>query len=40
MFNIKFAKEYIWTLDLWYWKQLLYQLSHNSSLPIKVVEID
>ena len=27
MFNINFADDWIRTADLWYWKQLLYQLS-------------
>ena len=27
--NINYAEDWIWTLDLWYWKRLLYQLSHN-----------
>ena len=29
MLNIHFADDWIQTMDLWYWKQLLYQLSHN-----------
>ena len=29
IFNINFADDWIWTADLWYWKQPLYQLSHN-----------
>ena len=29
MFNINFANDWIQTADLWYWKQPLYQLSHN-----------
>ena len=29
MFNINFANDWIQTADLWYQKQLLYQLSHN-----------
>ena len=29
MFNINFAVDWIRTADLWYHKQLLYQLSHN-----------
>ena len=29
MFNINFANNWIRTMDLWYWKRLLYQLSHN-----------
>ena len=28
-FNINFADHWIWTMDLWYWKRPLYQLSHN-----------
>ena len=28
MFNIIFANDWIQTADLWYQKQLLYQLSH------------
>ena len=27
MFNINFADDWIRTADLWYWKQLFYQLS-------------
>ena len=27
--SINFADDWIRTADLWYWKQLLYQLSHN-----------
>ena len=27
--SIKFANDWIRTADLWYWKQLLYQLCHN-----------
>ena len=29
MFNINFADDWIQTVDLWYRKRLLYQLSHN-----------
>ena len=29
MFNINFTYDWIRTADLWYWKQSLYQLSHN-----------
>ena len=29
MFNMNFADDWIRTADLWYWKQPLYQLSHN-----------
>ena len=29
MFNINFADDWIRTADLWYQKQLLYQLTHN-----------
>ena len=29
MFNLNFADDWIQTADLWYWKQPLYQLSHN-----------
>ena len=29
MFSINFANDWIPTADLWYWKQPLYQLSHN-----------
>ena len=29
MFNINFADDWIRTVDLWYWKRPLYQLSHN-----------
>ena len=29
MFNINFAYDWIRTVDLWYWKRPLYQLSHN-----------
>ena len=29
MFNKNFADDWIRTADLWCWKQLLYQLSHN-----------
>ena len=29
MLNINFADDWIRTADLWYRKQLLYQLSHN-----------
>ena len=29
MFNINFANDWIRTVDLWYQKQPLYQLSHN-----------
>ena len=29
MFNINFADDWIWTMDLWFQKRLLYQLSHN-----------
>ena len=29
MFNIFFADDWIRTADLWHWKRLLYQLSHN-----------
>ena len=31
MFNIIFADDWIRTADLWYWKQLLYQLSHTTT---------
>ena len=30
LFNIKVANDWIWTVDLRYWKQLLCQLSHNN----------
>ena len=42
-FNIKFANDWIRTLDRWYWKGLLYQLSHNHCpcfpiiLPLHIV---
>ena len=29
MFIINFANDWIRTSDLWFWKQPLYQLSHN-----------
>ena len=29
MFNMNFDNDWIWTADLWYWKQPLYHLSHN-----------
>ena len=29
MFNINFADDWNRTSDLWYWKQQIYQLSHN-----------
>ena len=29
MVNINFADDWIQTTDLWYWKQPIYQLSHN-----------
>ena len=29
MFNINLANDWIRTVDLWYWKQPLYQLIHN-----------
>ena len=29
MFNINFADDWIRAVDLWYWKRMLYQLSHN-----------
>ena len=29
MFNIIFINDWIQTVDLWYWKQPLYQLRHN-----------
>ena len=29
MFILNFANELIQTVDLWYWKQPLYQLCHN-----------
>ena len=29
MFNINFTNDWIRTVDLWYQKQPLYQLSHN-----------
>ena len=32
MVNINFADDLIRTADLWSWKQLLYQLSHNLCL--------
>ena len=32
MFNINFADDCSWTADFWYWKRLLYQLSHNHFL--------
>ena len=32
MFKINFADDWIWTADLGYWKQLLYQLSHSHCL--------
>ena len=31
MFNINFADDWIQTMDLWYWKQPLYQLSHTTT---------
>ena len=27
--SINFADDWIWTVDLWYWKRSLYQLRHN-----------
>ena len=35
MLNVKFADDWIQTKDLWYWKRLLYELSHNHC-PLKV----
>ena len=35
MFNLNFANDWIQTADHWYWKQPLYQLSHNHS-PLKL----
>ena len=32
MFNINFADDWIRTVDLWYWKRPLYQLSHKPLL--------
>ena len=34
MFNIykKIGNDWIQTVDLWYWKQPLYQLSHNNNI--------
>ena len=32
----KFVDDWIWTVDLWCWTQLLYQLSHNRC-PVKVI---
>ena len=29
MFNVNFADDWIRTMDIWCWKQPLYQLSHN-----------
>ena len=29
IYKLIFADDWIQTADLWYWKQLLYQLSHN-----------
>ena len=37
--SINFAKDWIPTADLWYWKQPLYQLSHNHCLVPKVFNI-
>ena len=31
MLNINFADDWFRSADLWYWKQPLYQLSHNHS---------
>ena len=36
MFNINFADDWIRTADLWYWKQPLYQLSHNHYWHFKI----
>ena len=33
MFNIIFVNDWSWTADLCYWKQLLYQFSHNHFFP-------
>ena len=32
MFNMNFDNEWIRTAELWYWKRLLHQLSHNTAL--------
>ena len=34
MFGYIFANDWIQTADLWYWKQLLYQLSHTTTSHI------
>ena len=36
MFNINFANDWIRTLDLWYRKQPLYQLSHTTAQDRKL----
>ena len=37
MFNMNFADDWIRTVDLWNWKRLLYQLSHNHCPTSKFV---
>ena len=36
-FNLNVADDWIWTTDLWSWKQPLYQLSHNHCYSLNIV---
>ena len=40
MFNINIADDWIQTMDLWYRKQLLYQLSHYHCLQDPFLSFD